>query len=177
MTQIHQISEDTLSQAYALMSEERRLRCDRLRTDSEKRACICGDMLIRKLAKEHFDLNEKEVILCADSNGKPFIKDAPYHVSISHSGDLVLCAISHYPVGVDIQKVEKVPEKIVQKIDVNFDSDRQFYEYWTAAESYGKLFGNGIWWALKQDFLNDNDCRFESIPCPDGYIATICIKR
>ena len=58
MTQIHQISEDTLSQAYALMSEERRLRCDRLRTDSEKRACICGDMLIRKFAKEHLASQE-----------------------------------------------------------------------------------------------------------------------
>lgn len=173
----NQISDEKLSQAYALMNEERRLRCDKMRADADKRACICADMLIRKLAKEHFGIDENALILSADEKGKPFIKGASCYVSISHSGEAVLCGISGHPMGVDIEKICDIPQTIAQKVGTTFESEEQFFRFWTAAESYGKLYGKGVWWALKQDFLNDEACRFEQVPCPDGYVATVCIKR
>ena len=173
----NQISDEKLSQAYALMNDDRRLRCDKMRRDADKHACICADMLIRKLAKEHFGMDEKSLMLSADEKGKPFIKDGHCHVSISHSGEAVLCGISEHPIGVDIEKIAPIPQKIAQKVGLNFDSEEQFYRYWTAAESYGKLYGKGVWWALKQDFYADDTCRFEQVPCPNGYIATLCIKK
>jgi len=173
----NQISDEQLSQAYALMSENRRLRCDKTRLNADKRACICADMLIRELSKEHFNMDEKSVILCADENGKPFIKDASCHISISHSGEAVLCAISEHQIGVDIEKIATVPKRIAEKVGMTFDGDEQFYRFWTAAESYGKLYGKGVWWSLKQDFFNDDNCLFEQLPCPYGYVATVCIKK
>ena len=74
-------------------------------------------------------------------------------------------------------KTCQAKKKIAQKVGTTFESEERFFRFWTAAESYGKLYGNGVWWALKQDFLNDEACRFEQVSCPDGYVATVCIKR
>ena len=170
------LHEQQLRQAYALMSEERRLRCDKMRSEQDRRACICADMLIRRLAERHLGLSAESIELCADEKGKPYIKDADCHISISHSGNLVLCALSPCPIGVDVEKITQPPRKIVERLGQKFESDEQFYQFWTAAESYGKLSGEGVWWALKQDFFNNKELNFEHIPCPEGYVATVCIK-
>lgn len=122
-------------------------------------------------------MDEKSLVLSADEKGNPFIKDAPCHISISHSGEAVLCGISRHPIGVDIEKIADIPQKIAEKVGMTFESNEQFFRFWTTAESYGKLYGKGVWWALKQDFFADDTCRFEQISCPDGYVATVCIKR
>ena len=170
------LDEQQLRQAYALMSEERRLRCDKMRSEQDRRACICADMLIRRLAERHLGLSAEKVELCADEKGKPYIKDADCHISISHSGNLVLCALSPCPIGVDVERIGVPPQKIAERLEQKFESNEHFYQFWTAAESYGKLTGEGVWWALKQDFLNNKELNFEHIPCPEGYVATVCVN-
>ncbi len=173
----------TLRRAYDLMSEERKLRCKRLRLFEDKRACIGADMLIRRLAKKALNVDEAQVVLCAEESGKPFINDADCHVSISHSKNAVLCALSSRPIGVDIEKIATPPRRVVERLCPDTDNVTDFYRFWTAAESFGKLTGQGVWQAVKEvAFINgeavcsDPCCRFEELPCPEGFVATICIK-
>jgi 4'-phosphopantetheinyl transferase len=39
------------------------------------------------------------------TNGKPYFKDSSVHFNISHSGNLVICAISKATVGIDLQEI------------------------------------------------------------------------
>ncbi len=173
----------TLRRAYDLMSEERKLRCKRLRLYEDKRACICADMLIRKLAKNVLGMSENEVVLCAEESGKPFIKGTDCHISISHSKNAVVCALSAHPIGVDIEKIATPPRRVVERLCPDTDNLEDFYRFWTAAESFGKLTGQGVWQGVKDvSFQNgtplcsDPSCRFEALACPNGFVATICIK-
>ena len=90
--------------------------------------------------------------------GKPYFRNLPdLHFSVSHSGDVFVCAFSDAPVGVDIQEYKKRPDEAerCRKIAARFfhfdevdaldaDTVSAFYNIWTAKESYVKFTGDGI---------------------------------
>ena len=90
--------------------------------------------------------------------GKPYFRNLPdLHFSVSHSGDVFVCAFSDAPVGVDIQEYKKRPDESerCRKIAARFfhfdevdaldaDTVSAFYNIWTAKESYVKFTGDGI---------------------------------
>ncbi|MCL0028295.1 hypothetical protein M1M88_01070 [Peptococcaceae bacterium] len=40
--------------------------------------------------------------------GKPFLKNTnDLYFNVSHSGEWVVCAIHHHPIGIDIEQVKK----------------------------------------------------------------------
>ena len=79
--------------------------------------------------------------------GKPYIKShKDIHISISHSKDLVICAVSDVPVGIDVEKIRpynpSVAHKIFHKEEIM--SDSRYTKEWTSLESYLKLKGTGL---------------------------------
>ena len=90
--------------------------------------------------------------------GKPYFPNLPdLHFSVSHSGEIFVCALSNFPVGVDIQEYKKRPDEAerCRKIAARFfhfdevdaldaDTVSAFYIIWTAKEAYVKFTGDGI---------------------------------
>ena len=86
--------------------------------------------------------------------GKPECEGVFFN--LSHSGDMVLCAICDMPVGCDIEKVADAPleiadryfsEKERQYIDSSQslpEISRRFFRIWTMKESYVKMTGEGM---------------------------------
>lgn len=86
--------------------------------------------------------------------GKPECEGVFFN--LSHSGDMVLCAICDMPVGCDIEKVTDAPleiadryfsEKERQYIDSSQslpEISRRFFRLWTMKESYVKMTGEGM---------------------------------
>ena len=124
-------------------------------TNKEKKiASLIGKLLLIKGLKSinNYDLNEinieKKLI-----NSKPFIKNAPYF-NISHSGDIIICAISkNYEIGIDIEKIKPIKienfKSILSKEDLKFiknqkDHSKAFFEIWTKKEAILKAIGTGI---------------------------------
>lgn len=84
-----------------------------------------------------------------DVHGKPYLQDSDYHISMSHSRDLVSVIASPDPVGVDIQvmvsKIRRIAHKYLtdqelQRIDSDHEMD-VLHVLWGAKECLYKAYG------------------------------------
>lgn len=98
--------------------------------------------------------------LAAEANGRPYIVVPPGAlvapvVSISHSGNTVLCALaSHGPVGVDVECVrtrdidglarEVLTDEERAQLARSTEPHRLFYRFWTLKEACVKALGTGL---------------------------------
>ena len=81
-------------------------------------------------------------------NGEPYLEGEPYHISLTHKGDVAIAALSRSSIGVDAEDVT-VPRN-VDRLSRLFDVSEkpndlyEFYKVWTAKEAMGKRLGTGI---------------------------------
>lgn len=118
--------------------------------------------------------------------GKPYFDNTPLFFNLSHSGEYVLCAVSRQEVGADIQKIQPTD---VMKLAKRFfsepecralercesDGERQglFFGLWSRKEAYGKLTGDGVAAALKED-MQSMDVEWGNVSPPEGYALAVC---
>ena len=110
---------------------------------------------------ETFDPNK----LLFNDSFKPFLESSTFEFNISHSGHLVICAISDYcEIGVDIENLRKIeisdfkPQMTQNEWSTIIDSEDtlvSFFEYWTQKEAVLKAHGSGMSTPLKS-FENKN---------------------
>ncbi len=82
-------------------------------------------------------------------HGKPTLRDARAHFSLSHSGHWVVCAVSDSPVGVDIQPPSLPRPALLRRCFTqeeraySGESPARFARLWSMKEAYLKLSGAG----------------------------------
>ena len=122
--------------------------------------------------------------------GKPYFPAAPWlHFSVSHSGDVWLCALSDAPVGVDVQYRQPTREAALARrffhprevawLGENPDS---FFRLWTAKEACVKLTGQGIDGAFGRFSVIANGtfaapihgAVLRHLPFAEGYVLCLC---
>lgn len=105
-------------------------------------------------------LNTNNYISCpSDENGKPYLPDYPYKISLTHSYEYAAVMLSSKgECGIDLEivesKVVRIKEKFLKSSELAFISPEheveQLYACWCAKEAIYKLQGNkGV------SFLND----------------------
>lgn len=176
---INDIFDDEYRKWYSMMDIEKQNRVNRFRFLDDKKRTIAGDMLSRMMIADYCNVNYGNIVFCKNKYGKPFVKDLPIEFNISHSKDLVICAINDTPIGVDIEKVRPVDINVIKKVcnkdeleyALNDNLYKHFFEIWTFKEAYFKCIGTGI-----TDFNSinyfDNNRRKHTLVC-DGYIIHI----
>ena len=112
--------------------------------------CVLRKWIIKRVFGVDFDAQEIEF----ESFGKPYLKGQnQIHFNISHSGEMVVCAVHDKPVGVDVQKITEYRPKVAQyifdkeeqaQLDAIKDKDRMFTSLWSQKESKIKLLGCGV---------------------------------
>ena len=115
---------------------------------------LIGIALAKYALSEIFGLHGNELEIEYMPNGKPFIKNvSDVHLSISHSDNVTVCAVSDLPVGVDVEKIrnfnhsmsEKVfGVKITRMLSESATPNKDFTRLWTEKEAILKLTGEGI---------------------------------
>ena len=76
-------------------------------------------------------------------NDKPYLSDRSFEFNVTHSGGVVVLAVSDESIGIDIEKTDRV---IRQKIfETYLHTPNGTIEDWTKFESYSKLSGGGIY--------------------------------
>lgn len=106
-----------------------------------------SEEFIREIFFEYFALSPARFL--RTKNGKPYLENAP-HFSVTHSGDLLLVAVSAFPVGVDAEDTQKkrnyssVLRRFSPAEREEITDTPSFLRNWTAKESYVKLVGGTL---------------------------------
>ena len=135
----------------------RREKLDAFRHDGARRLSLAASLLlVRALSDEG---------LCADEialteYGKPYLPQLPdFHFSLSHSGNMALCAVSPVPVGCDIELPHKFDPAIARRFfhkaecawlfsQPEAEQRDAFFRLWTCKESFIKALGLGLFQPL-----------------------------
>ena len=116
---------------------------------SRKQSMGVGLLLQKVLALYH--MQDSQVFV--GEHGKPMVDGLEF--SLSHSGNLVICAVSDKPVGCDVEKIRKAPKGVAKRYYSDTERaylsrfledeyDREFFRLWTLKESYVKMTGEGL---------------------------------
>jgi 4'-phosphopantetheinyl transferase len=104
--------------------------------------------------------------------GKPYFENSPWHFNISHSGDVVVCAVARdTELGVDIEMISDVdicsfkqhmtPREWSLVVNAE-DSQQSFFEYWTNKEAVLKADGRGLSVSLDSFDIIDGKSEIEN---------------
>jgi len=156
-------SQADYDRVYRQLTPARKAHIDRFRLPGDKTRSLAGQLLAEKLLAETFGL--AGIKLDRADSGCPILQGSDLHISIAHSEDLVACAVSEKPIGIDVEKLRPIdlgaarhvcvaeemayltqgkalPERGVLCRDPELL--KRFYEIWTAKEAYFKKCGTGI---------------------------------
>lgn len=129
-------------------------------------------------------------------NGKPEMEGI--YFNLSHSHDIVICAVSDSPIGCDIERIKDAPLRIAERYFSKNECEQLdalpceeksdlFYRLWTIKESYLKMTGEGLQVPLSRievileetiQIYRDGeweDCIVREYSLP-GYKISVCTK-
>ncbi len=138
--------------AYGLVSRERRNKIDFYRFEKDKKLSAGAYLLLKKLLS---DENITNPVFRTGKYGKAYISNHEnIHFNMSHSGKMVLCAISDMEVGADVEYIDpEIDLDIARNYFYNSEYESimnsknpsdEFFKYWVLKESYMKYTGLGM---------------------------------
>ncbi len=145
------LTAEQYSAVYASLSPSRKAHIDRMKKEEARRCSLMATHLLNQLVLKELG---RSVPIEMHENGKPYLKGCNLFVSISHSFDMVACAISAEPIGIDIEKIRPVSRKLVEYVCTESereyvlknnepdDVNRRFFKVWTAKEARFKKGGD-----------------------------------
>ena len=161
---------ETLARWEQWLDGEKRQRIDRLRAD-KRLLSLCGDGLAREMLAQTLGCTPAEIRFTYSETGKPLTDGAFF--SVSHSGDLVACAVSNREIGLDLEKIRPVPARLARALDCE-EAAEDFWRRWTRLEAALKCRGEtlGTWKRSREEGL----C-FLAADAPEGYVVSVCEKE
>ena len=188
-----------------LLDESERTRLEQYRFEADRQRFILGAVLARSGAAEALHADAASITLdrtcpdCGTPHGKPSVVGGGPQISVSHSGDVVLVAVTQAaPVGVDVEVINgdrmdyaAVLPSVCGPGESAFVTDlADFLTCWTRKEAVLKATGHGLRLAMPDVVVSPprRIARLESFPSPrkvecwltdldigDGYAAAIAV--
>ena len=141
--------------AFGMMPEERKAKTARCRFEKDKLLSV-GAWALLCYALEREGIDARELSFDVSCDGKPYIAKGEACFNLSHSGTLVMCAVSNSELGCDLEKIKDADMDIAERffheneyalIKNEADAERRkalFFRLWTLKESYVKATGRGL---------------------------------
>ena len=156
--------EEVTSVQIEVLDGDEKERAARFRFEEDRRRWRAARAFLRLVLGAYLDVEPFAVVFHLGPQGKPFVEPG-HEFNLSHSGDLVLIAVSDVAVGVDVERVDRVRanESIADRyfdqserrwIESSPDKDHAFYRLWTIKESVMKADGRGMSIPLEQVNVN-----------------------
>jgi len=144
---------------WTALSTQRQIKTQKHPFDEKKIQSIAVYLLLRIALTKEYNIDEP-VEFDFLTSGKPVLAKYPHiHFNLSHCKTAVTCAVSTSPVGIDIEHIKPISEKVAERVLTQQEfsqyklapnPDEFFCKIWTVKESYHKLSGDG----LRADFRN-----------------------
>ena len=167
------VSTEQLTLWESWLSPEKRQRLEQLPPEKRLQS-LFGDALARQMLSEMLGIAPQNISFTYAKNGKPLMDGA--YFSISHSGDLVGCAVSERPVGLDVERIRTAPTRLRRELDCEGKSDAEFFRLWTKREALIKCCGKTV--AHWRSAAEQQESYVFSVPeVPAGYCACICEEK
>lgn len=136
-------------------SSERQTAVARFRFASDKNRSLWAELFARWRLAEATGLSPAEIEISHDEKGKPFCKNLPFSVSLSHSGAYIAVAVGKSAVGIDVERKRKISLAVSRRWfrpeEHEFltslpeeESARAFFRFWTLKEAALKYTGEGL---------------------------------
>ena len=120
---INDLTDKQYEREVDFLCPQRRERVLKIRFEDDKKRSLAANLAARRAVADFLGTDEDEIGVTCDGNGKPLCDGC--YISLSHSGDYAVCAVSSFPIGVDIEKKRDVNPKLINKICVN-DAERGY---------------------------------------------------
>ena len=174
---------------YNMLTPAMQLQISKYRHWQDAQRSLLGKALLlsgcRKLNLREISLQD----LVVNSYQKPYFPAGPAF-NISHSGALVVCAVSSTNIiGIDVEEIKPIPladfsdlfsEEELQTIFKNEDDFSPFYNLWTQKEAFVKAIGTGLHLPLRQVEVDkgqiryNNDCWYiQQLNISSGYSCNV----
>lgn len=144
-------------QALQLLPEAARHKISQFVRSDDAQRSFWGELLSRYLMTRETGTEFPDQAFTTGSKGKPFHEGFNgKYFNISHSGAWVVVAVSDTIVGVDVEKIKKVPEgvavrffsmpenEMLQHAENETEKADIFFTLWTLKESFLKATGKGL---------------------------------
>lgn len=162
---------------YCRMDPQRQIRCRRYARPQNAKRCILADALARHAIEVLSHRPGGELHFSTRPGGKPYVPGLALDFSLSHSGELVLCAAAPFPVGADLQRARPVSPALTRHLaraGYQGQSQDDFFRWWVEQEATGKLTGHGL---RLSPLPRPGLCRTETLEELDGvYWYCVCAQ-
>jgi 4'-phosphopantetheinyl transferase len=132
---------------YNGLTPSRRAHIDRMKQQDDRLRSLAVTHLLNSILEEFGVCDARLEVL---ENGKPHLVGSDLFFSLSHSEEGVAAVVSGTPVGIDIEKIKPVTDKLInyvcnenerEYIESGDDKEYRFFAVWTAKEAYFKKNG------------------------------------
>ncbi|MCI5700737.1 MAG: 4'-phosphopantetheinyl transferase superfamily protein [Lachnospiraceae bacterium] len=197
ISQTKELTNDELfRRLYYIVSEERRKKIDKLVFRKDKILSLAAGILLKKSLS---DIGINEFCLEYGKYGKPYIKNKNIFFNLSHSEDMVMCAVSDMEIGCDVEKISDIDMEIakrffcvneyemIKKEQSDEKKKDMFFRLWTLKESFLKATGYGMSLSTNSFCIsienkkisvahnvNDKKYYFTEYDYNDGYKYAVC---
>lgn len=145
------------------LPEYRKKKIESFRNPKGRIESFGAGVLLKKVCSLH---GMSDHLISLGEHGKP--QSDEFYFNLSHSGNMVLCAVSKKLVGCDIEKIEtptlriakrfftENENKYLEKFEENQKAE-EFFRLWTMKEAYVKMTGEGLTCSLKEFEIHIDD--------------------
>ncbi|WP_207211151.1 4'-phosphopantetheinyl transferase family protein [Leptolyngbya sp. Cla-17] len=153
-------SPQILGQLLQTLSQDEQNRAGRLRFDHHRYRAIASRGILRSILARYLNCDPEAVQFQYGPQGKPMVDTRilpNLEFNLSHSQDVVVCAIALQPVGIDVEFFREITycDQLIQRYfsvqeqamlnSLSVEAKRQaFFHYWTCKEAMLKALGFGI---------------------------------
>ncbi len=178
---VSRLSDEEYEKYFSMMSSDRQQDVLRKRLDDDKKRSVLGEMLARLGIAELLGVLPEDIVLRRTDKGKPYAEGLDVSFSVSHSEDMVICAVGKGAIGADVEHIRHINRNVSRFACTESDKDfvfsseygweTRFFELWTAKEAYVKSLGTGISDLKSFDYLSIKP--FCDSFTENGYIITV----
>lgn len=186
---------NNLNNFFTNINDYKKNRINKILNIKKRKQSIIGELLLKKLIEENYNINYNILEFKTNKNGKQFITNFNIHHNISHSNDYVITAISENKIGVDIEKIRKTNIRTIYQfatlnernyiLSNNENIEKRLFEIYTLKEAYFKMKGTNLNSIKNIEFTidksnilcSDNKIQAKLIDILPNYIIAICEEK